>query len=246
MIRLRGVRKAYADGGTRHQVLDGVDLEVEAGDFVAVVGTSGSGKSTLLNLVGGLDTDYEGEVEVDGRPLRGQGDAALSRFRNRTVGFVFQAFHLVPELSALDNVCLPDWFHPEGADDASIRRRAADVLESVGLAGKTHRRPDNLSGGERQRVAIARALLAGPKILLCDEPTGNLDEETGGEIIGLFRRLNAEGITLLMVTHEARVAGAARRVLRLVGGQLEAAAAAGSEVAKTAPAGDAAADGGGL
>ncbi len=214
MISARGLSRAFSDGeGGTLRVLDGVDLDVAQGELVAVMGRSGSGKSTLLHILGGLDSTYTGEVSVAGVSLRGLDDRALSRFRNTTVGFVFQSFHLVPGLNALDNVALPSFFG-EGGGDA----RAA--LERVGLGAKATRQPSQLSGGERQRVAIARALFCKPKVLFCDEPTGNLDAATGAEIIALFKSLNAEGLTVLAVTHEERVSAAAGRVLRLEGGKL--------------------------
>lgn len=194
-------------------MLDSADLEVASGELVAVMGRSGSGKSTLLHILGGLDSQYQGDVTVAGVSLRGLNDAALSRFRNGTVGFVFQSFHLVPGLNALENVALPSFFGASGGD-------ARAALERVGLSHKASRQPSQLSGGERQRVAIARALYARPKVLFCDEPTGNLDAATGAEIIALFESLNAEGLTVLAVTHEERVSRAAKRVLRLESGKL--------------------------
>jgi putative ABC transport system ATP-binding protein len=201
------------------RVLQGLDLEVAAGEFVAVIGPSGSGKSTLLHILGGLDVHYAGDVSVAGTGLRTLGERALARFRNEQVGFVFQSFHLIANLSALQNVLLPAFFG-QGAPGASQRRRAQEVLERVGLGNKTDREPLRLSGGERQRVAIARAMFNRPRVLLCDEPTGNLDVATGREIISLFRSLNSEGLTILAVTHEERVSAAARRVLRLRDGKL--------------------------
>ncbi|RKH11688.1 ABC transporter ATP-binding protein [Corallococcus sp. CA053C] len=213
MIRARDVVKEYEDGeGSRVRVLDGVSLDVEAGDFVAVVGASGSGKSTLLHLLGGLDVHYKGEVEVGGVKLTGLRDTELARFRNTHVGFVFQSFHLIPNLSALENVLLPSHFGPTTAD---ARKRASSLLERVGLGSKQDRAPVRLSGGERQRVAIARALFGGPRLLLCDEPTGNLDAATGAGVIQLFQELHKEGLTVLTVTHEERMSAVARRVLRL-------------------------------
>jgi putative ABC transport system ATP-binding protein len=218
VIRARDIVKEYVDGdGTKVRVLDGMSLDVEDGDFVAVVGPSGSGKSTLLHLLGGLDVHYQGDVEVGGVKLRGLNDQALARFRNTHVGFVFQSFHLIPNLSALENVLLPSHFGPPHAD---ARRRAEAMLERVGLGSKKDRAPIRLSGGERQRVAIARALFGGPKLLLCDEPTGNLDSATGAGVIQLFQELHREGLTVLSVTHEERMSAAARRVLRLKEGRL--------------------------
>ncbi len=227
MIRARDIVKRYRDGeGPEVRVLDGLSLDVEAGDFVAIVGPSGSGKSTLLHLLGGLDVHYEGSVEVAGTKVTGLPDAALARFRNTKVGFIFQSFHLVPNLSALENVLLPSHFGPASQQ---ARARASAVLARVGLGEKQDRIPSRLSGGERQRVAIARALFTGPQVLLCDEPTGNLDAATGAGIISLFQELHREGLTLLAVTHEDRMSDAARRVLRLKEGRLVEEPARGGE-----------------
>jgi putative ABC transport system ATP-binding protein len=218
VIRARDIVKEYHDGdGTLVRVLDGLSLEVEQGDFVAVVGPSGSGKSTLLHLLGGLDVHYAGEVEVGGVKLRGLRDRELAQFRNTHVGFVFQSFHLIANLSAVENVLLPSHF---GAASREERKRAEAMLDRVGLLSKKDRAPVRLSGGERQRVAIARALFTGPKLLLCDEPTGNLDAATGAGVIQLFNELHREGLTVLAVTHEDRMSSAARRVLRLKEGKL--------------------------
>jgi putative ABC transport system ATP-binding protein len=218
VIRARDIVKQYRDGdGTEVRVLDGLSLDVAQGDFVAVVGPSGSGKSTLLHLLGGLDVHYQGDVEVAGVKLSGLKDTELARFRNQHVGFVFQSFHLIPNLSAVENVLMPSHF---GAASPEARKRAEALLDRVGLLAKKDRSPVRLSGGERQRVAIARALFTGPKLLLCDEPTGNLDAATGAGVISLFEELHREGLTLLAVTHEDRMSSAARRVLRLKEGRL--------------------------
>lgn len=217
MISARGLKRSFDDGARGSvAVLDDVSLEVSSGEWVAVVGRSGSGKSTLLNVLGGLDTAYSGEVTVAGERISGLSDAALSQFRNRRVGFVFQSFHLVSGLSALDNVLLPSLFAPE----ATAATRGLEVLEQVGLGSKAARLPNQLSGGERQRVAIARALLHSPSVLLCDEPTGNLDAATADEVIALFVALNKQGLTVLAVTHETRLREAATRVLTLENGRL--------------------------
>ncbi len=222
MIELRGIVKQFRDADRPLTVLDHLDLSVGAGELVAIVGTSGSGKSTLLYVTGGLDAQFEGSAVVGGQSLRELGPEQRARFRNGTVGFVFQSFNLLPALTALDNVCLPAFFRAGG--DA---RRRADVLEAglraldqVGLADKAGKRPAQLSGGERQRVAIARALYARPRVLLADEPTGNLDTLTGAAVIGLFERAAASGLAVVIATHEERVSRVASRVLHLEGGKL--------------------------
>lgn len=215
MISARGLKKSYRDGETEVRVLDSLSLEVAAGEFVAIVGPSGSGKSTLLHILGGLDVDYSGEVSVAGTSLKGLSDGALAAFRNTSVGFVFQSFHLIPNVSALENVLLPAYFGKDTRTVGERSKRAEAVLDRVGLGAKKDRAPQRLSGGERQRVAIARALFSEPKILFCDEPTGNLDAATGAGIIELFHELHREGLTLLAVTHEERMSAAAERVLRL-------------------------------
>jgi len=217
VISARGLKRSFDDGARGAvAVLDDVSLEVKSGEWVAVVGRSGSGKSTLLNVLGGLDTEYSGEVTIAGQRISGLSDSALSQFRNRRVGFVFQSFHLVSGLSALDNVLLPSLFAPEVTE----AKRGLEVLDQVGLGSKAARLPSQLSGGERQRVAIARALLHSPSVLLCDEPTGNLDAATADEVIAVFVALNKQGLTVLAVTHEQRLREAATRVLTLENGRL--------------------------
>jgi putative ABC transport system ATP-binding protein len=222
MISARGLVKRYPDGeGGSLVVLDQVNLDVEAREFLAIVGASGSGKSTLLHLLAGLDVHYEGELSVLGQRLTGLPDLRLSEHRNQKVGFVFQSFHLVPRLSVEENVALPSHFQRGlGPTGEAALRCARERLARVGLAAKARRLPAQLSGGERQRVAIARALFFEPPLLLCDEPTGNLDEATGAEIIALFSSLHAEGRTVVAVTHEERLRRAAGRVLRLSQGKL--------------------------
>ena len=222
MIRLRRVVKQFRDGGVPHTVLDGVDLDVAAGELVTVVGASGSGKSTLLYLAGALDADFEGEATVDGEDLRALSAGARAAFRSRSVGFVFQSFNLLPALSALDNVTLPAFFRERGADGrAAVAEAGQAALARVGLAAKAGKRPAQLSGGERQRVALARALFARPRVLLADEPTGNLDAGSGAAVIELFQQLAASGLAVLVVTHEERVTRAATRALRLEGGRVQ-------------------------
>ena len=220
MISARALKKCFADGtGGELPVLNGVDLEVKRAEFVAILGPSGSGKSTLLHVLGGLDIHYQGEVQVAGVKLAALDDKGLARFRNREIGFVFQSFHLIPNLTATENVLLPAYFDPRSIN-GEHRHRAEEVLSRVGMIGKKDRVPAQLSGGERQRVAIARALFARPKVLFCDEPTGNLDSVTGREVIDLFRALHQEGLTVLVVTHEERMSAAAQRILRLRDGRL--------------------------
>jgi putative ABC transport system ATP-binding protein len=217
IIKVVEVKKAYGEAKARQEVLRGVSLEVEAGDFVALVGQSGSGKSTLLNIIGGLDSPDSGTIVVDGHDYAKLDDEAQARLRNHRIGFIFQSFHLLDHLSVLENVAMPAFFN-ENPGEAASKARAA--LARVGLAEVAERRPSALSGGQKQRVAIARALFNKPALLLCDEPTGNLDSETGRGVIDLFRELNREGLTLVIVTHEERVSQAARRVLRIADGRL--------------------------
>jgi putative ABC transport system ATP-binding protein len=219
VVELVDVRKRYGEV----DVLAGLSLAVAAGELVAITGRSGSGKSTLLQLAGGLDRGYTGSVRVAGAALESLDDRRLAALRAEHIGFVFQAFHLLDHLSVRENVMLPAFFHPDVARDlrGEPGHRAADhALERVEMSSFAATRPSLLSGGQRQRVAIARALFAGPKLLLCDEPTGNLDAQTGEGVIRLFTELNRSGMTIVIVTHEDRVAQAATRVVRLVEGQI--------------------------
>ena len=218
MIRLVDVHKDYGDGHAKTQVLRGLSLQIEASEMVALTGASGSGKSTLLNIIGGLDQGYRGEVEVAGQRLRDLSDKALSHFRNQTVGFIFQQFHLLPHLPVLDNVLLPSWFRGESQKDR--RKDALAVLDRVGLLHKETARPNHLSGGERQRVAIARALFGRPRILLCDEPTGALDSENSNKVFDLIADLNRDGLTVVVVTHEREIANRCPRRVRIVDGRV--------------------------
>ena len=221
MIQLSAITRSFVDEGRTVEVLRGVDLTVSPGEVVAVVGASGSGKSTLLAIAGALDTGFGGEAVVAGQRLRGLSPEALARLRNRSIGFVFQSFNLVPSFPALQNVLLPGMLrHGQGEPIDALRSRALAALDRVGLATKAHARPARLSGGERQRVAIARALLTRPALLLADEPTGNLDAVTGEAIIHLFGELAREGTAVLVVTHEERVSRVASRVLTLREGRL--------------------------
>jgi putative ABC transport system ATP-binding protein len=215
IARLDQVRKRYG----AQVVLDGVSLTVDDGELLSLVGRSGSGKSTLLHVLGGLDRGFEGRCEVLGRDLGALDDHELARLRNREVGFVFQSFNLLDHLTVRENVALPAFF--DGASSLpTAAARAEEALARVGMSDKAAARPAELSGGQKQRVAIARALFARPRLLLADEPTGNLDSDTGRQIIELFRALNQGGLTLVIVTHEERVSSVARRVLRLEDGRL--------------------------
>lgn len=219
LLEARGLHKTYRLGRRLIEVLRGVELTVQAGQFLAVRGASGAGKSTLLHLVGGLDTPTSGEIWIGGERLGRMSGARLSRFRNRKVGFVFQAYHLLPELNALENVCLPARMARVPPGQAEATGRA--LLERVGLGDRWEHRPYELSGGEQQRVAIARALINEPELVLADEPTGNLDSRTGGEIIELLCALREERrATLVVATHDAQVAGRAPQVVELVDGRL--------------------------
>jgi ABC-type lipoprotein export system ATPase subunit len=219
LVTARGLHKSYAVGKRTLEVLRGIDLEVVRGEFLALRGASGAGKSTLLHLLGGLDLPNMGEIRFDGTDLRALSPGALAQWRNRRVGFIFQAYHLLPELSALENVALPARLARIAPAEAA--RRAGALLERVGLGRRLEHRPYELSGGEQQRVAIARALVNEPDLILADEPTGNLDSHTGGEIIQLLESLRAERqATFIMATHDAHIAARARRVVELADGQL--------------------------
>jgi putative ABC transport system ATP-binding protein len=218
VVRLRDVTKSYGSGGAATQVLRGVSFDIDSGEFVALVGQSGSGKSTLLNIIGGLDQPDAGEVEVLGVDTLRASDAKRAQIRNGSIGFVFQAFNLLDHLTVLGNVTLPASFSRTASD---VEARGREALRRVGMSDLASRRPGELTGGQKQRVAIARALFNSPTLLLCDEPTGNLDSETGKGVIDFFRELNArDGVTLLIVTHERRVSSVAKRVIAMRDGML--------------------------
>jgi putative ABC transport system ATP-binding protein len=220
LLRLQGVHKAYGEGEARLEVLHGIDLEVGEGEFVAIVGQSGSGKSTLLNILGCLDRPSEGAYLLDDQDTANLDDDSLSDVRNRSIGFVFQSFQLVPQLTVLENVEVPLFY--AGAPRAERHRIAGERLAEVGLSERLHHRPSQLSGGEQQRVAIARALSNDPRVLLADEPTGNLDSATGQQILGLIRKLHESGRTVVMITHDDHVAAAAGRRVRILDGRVTA------------------------
>lgn len=220
MLEARGVHKTFYNGAQPLHVLRGIDVTVQAGETVALVGPSGAGKSTLLHILGGLDAPTEGHVLLDGRSLYALSDASLARLRNTRIGFVFQFYHLLPELSALENVMLPALIR-NSASRRQIAARATACLQQVGLGARVTHRPNQLSGGELQRAAIARALMNEPELLLCDEPTGNLDSATGAAIIALLLGLRASGVrAIVLVTHDEALAARADRVLHMRDGAL--------------------------
>jgi ABC-type lipoprotein export system ATPase subunit len=219
LLSARTLTKSYTMGRRTLDVLRGVSLEVLRGEFLALRGASGAGKSTLLHLIGGLDSPNAGEIHFAGQNIAAFSERELTDFRNRRVGFVFQAYHLLPELDALENICLPARVARMPAAQAETRGR--ELLDRVGLGDRWEHKPFELSGGEQQRVAIARALINEPELVLADEPTGNLDSHTGGEIIELLKKLHAEKqTTLVIATHDAKVAAHARRVFELADGRI--------------------------
>jgi ABC-type lipoprotein export system ATPase subunit len=220
VIQARGLVKTYGAGRAARRVLDGADLDVAAGEVVAIVGRSGTGKSTLLHLVGALDRPEAGTIEVDGERVDGRSERALSAFRRRRVGFVFQFFHLVPELTGEENVLLPARL-PGAPRGAAAHGR--ELIERLGLGDAARRRPHELSGGEQQRLAVARALVLDPPVLLADEPTGNLDEASGAAVLELLRAAATADRAVVVVTHEPRTSAMADRTVTLVDGRLRAA-----------------------
>jgi putative ABC transport system ATP-binding protein len=218
MMQLRGICREYEVGGETVHALDHVDLTIQPGEYVSIMGPSGSGKSTLLNVLGLLDRPTSGTYTLQGEDVSTLDDDALAAKRQKHIGFVFQFFHLIPRLTALENVELP--LVLAGAAQRERRERATKVLESVGLGARLHHRPDQLSGGERQRVAICRAIIMQPSFLLADEPTGNLDSKSGAEIMQIIEQLNRDGIALLIVTHDPAIGSRALRHLNLRDGKI--------------------------
>jgi len=219
MIETAGLCRKFQVGDSWVNALDHVDLKINAGDFVAVMGPSGSGKSTLMNIIGCLDTPDDGNYRLLDLEVADLGDDELSRIRNSKIGFVFQSFHLLPRMTARENVLLP--LRYSAADSGENHERADELLDRLGLSDRLDHRPNQLSGGQRQRVAIARSLISAPPLLLADEPTGNLDSRTSEEIMELFEELNQRGQTILMVTHEEEIAAHARRLIRMRDGKIE-------------------------
>jgi lipoprotein-releasing system ATP-binding protein len=219
-IQARGLRKNYLSGRQALEVLKGIDLSIKTNEFLAIQGPSGAGKSTLLHILGGLDNPTSGEALFEGSDIYALSENERAVFRNRKIGFVFQFYHLLPELSALENVLLPrllkSWWERKNA-----RERAGSLLDAVGLSARLNHKPNELSGGEQQRVAVARAMINEPEVLLCDEPTGNLDSENGRNILRLLKKINCEGkTTVVLVTHDKDIAAIADRVVYLKDGVL--------------------------
>jgi ABC-type lipoprotein export system ATPase subunit len=222
LLDLRGVRKTYHLGEVDLPVLKGVSLAIERGELVALMGASGSGKSTLMNILGCLDHPTAGEYWLDGQEISGASSNERARLRNRLIGFVFQNFNLLARTSALENVIMPLSYSHQHLPEKEMRQRATELLGKVGLAERMDHQPSQLSGGQQQRVAIARSLINRPRLLLADEPTGNLDSHTSEEILQMFRELNrTEGLTVILVTHDPGVAEHAQRVIRIRDGMIE-------------------------
>lgn len=219
MIKATNLKKVYRLGGDTVNALNGVSIQIEKGEMVAITGTSGSGKSTLMHIIGGLDTPHKGEIIVNNINLAKAGRAKLARYRNKTIGFVFQTFNLEPQLTTLENVELPLIF--SNIKRKKRRELAMDAIKKVGLEDRTNHKPSELSGGQRQRVSIARAIVNSPGIILADEPTGNLDSKNGRKIIDLLRDLNKkEGVTVVIVTHDEDIARAADRIIKIKDGEI--------------------------
>ncbi|MGA2159415.1 MAG: ABC transporter ATP-binding protein [Dehalococcoidia bacterium] len=216
MLEINNVTKIYGEGTARVVALDRVSLKVEDGDFIAIMGPSGSGKSTFLNIIGGLDRLTSGEVILDGHRIDNLGENELVDIRRGKIAYVFQQYHLLPSLTAMENVLLPLIFCGNGGDEQKVET----ILSRVGLGKRAEHKPSQLSGGEQQRVAIARALVVGPSLILADEPTGNMDQKTGNEILELFKELNKEGRSILMVTHSADIARQAKQIITLQDGRI--------------------------
>lgn len=219
MIELNNIRRAFQVGEQTVKALNGVDLTIDKGEYVSVMGPSGSGKSTLLNVIALLDQPSSGDYRLNGRPVTQLSDDELAKVRRENIGFVFQFFHLIPRLTAAENVEMPMILAGVPAKDR--KPRVDRAIAAVGLENRAEHKPDQLSGGQLQRVAIARAMIMQPEILLADEPTGNLDSQSGKEIIELLESLNQQGVTLIVITHDAAIGGRAKRMIRIVDGNIE-------------------------
>ena len=221
LIELKNIHKFFTMGDEKIHALNDINVNIEEGEFISIVGTSGSGKTTMMNLIGLLDLPTSGDYILDGVKTTAMSDDELSQFRNQKIGFVFQSFNLLPKATALKNVEMPmqyaSAYNPKITDE-EIKKMALETLDKMGLSTRVHHLPNELSGGQRQRVAIARALVNNPKILLADEPTGALDSKTSEEILNLFEELNHQGVTVIIVTHDNKVASRCRRILRMSDG----------------------------
>lgn len=218
ILKMKNIVKTYTMGDEEQTVLKSIDFNVDAGEFVSILGPSGSGKSTLMNIIGCLDTPTSGEYLLNGKMLLNQDESELARLRNKEIGFIFQQFQLLPRLTAIQNVELPLIY--SGVSEKERKQRAIEMLNRVGLSDKLKNRPNQLSGGQQQRVAIARALVTNPTILLADEPTGALDQKNGQQIIDLFEELHNEGKTIIMITHDKKIASHASRTVNILDGEL--------------------------
>jgi putative ABC transport system ATP-binding protein len=219
IIKTNQLKRSFSLGSETVEALKGIDLEVSKGEFISIMGPSGSGKTTLMNIIGCLDTPSSGEYLLNNQPVNNFNDDELARIRNKEIGFVFQSFHLLAKNSALNNVLLPMKY--AGADLEEAELRARHVLDQVGLSDRINHGPSELSGGQQQRVAIARALVNKPSMIIADEPTGNLDSKTGDYVMGLFKELNEEGQTIILITHEEDIANQSKRIINIKDGLIE-------------------------
>lgn len=220
MITLQNICKTFYTSDVQTKALDNVSLSVNKGEFVSIMGPSGCGKSTMLNIMGLLDEPTDGLLTIDNIPCKGLSDKQMAQIRNQKLGFIFQSFHLIPALNVLDNVLLPMLYRPKAMGRAEQRKRAEEVLKKVDLAHRMKHFPTQLSGGQCQRVAIARALIGNPEVILADEPTGNLDSRMGAEIMEILKQLNKEGTTIVLVTHDEKIALQTDRIIRVSDGKL--------------------------
>ena len=219
MIELKNISKSYILGEQKLKVLDKINFKVEKGEFVSIIGPSGSGKSTMMNILGLLDVADSGEYLLDNKSIKEANDSILADIRNKKIGFIFQSFNLLPKMNALENVQVPLMYR--GMNKKESQKKAYEILKKVGLKGREKHMPSQLSGGQQQRVAIARALIGEPEIILADEPTGALDSKTGNEVMELLEKLNIEGQTIILITHDISIANRAKRIVKMMDGKLE-------------------------